>query len=149
MLCDASCRPGLRPVDAIPSRFGGTDTCLLAALLLLPATLLLLLQEGSLECYLVDCGVPPEDVDRVVTQVGAVLAYGYLLPPCMQTPAKSVGSDPFAAAAAAAAAAASLLYAAVSAAHTTTLPCFPTSAALVPALAGGGVARHPGRPLAD
>lgn len=29
------------------------------------------LQEGSLECYLVDLGVPPDDVDRVVTQVGA------------------------------------------------------------------------------
>jgi hypothetical protein len=27
-------------------------------------------QEGSLECYLVDCGVPADDVDRVVTQVG-------------------------------------------------------------------------------
>ena len=45
--------------------------CGCSTLTLTPATLLVLVQEGSLECYLVDCGVPPEDVDRVVTQVGA------------------------------------------------------------------------------
>lgn len=47
----------------------------------LPATLfpLVALQEGSLECYLVECGVAPEDVDRVVTQVGAAAAFRGLL----------------------------------------------------------------------
>jgi hypothetical protein len=36
-------------------------------------------QEGSLECYLVECGVPPDDVDRVVTQVGGGLLLLLLL----------------------------------------------------------------------
>ncbi len=31
--------------------------------------LLVCVQEGSLECYLVELGLPPDDVDRVVTQV--------------------------------------------------------------------------------
>ncbi len=34
------------------------------------------LQEGSLECYLVDLGVPPDDIDRVVTQVGRKGGWG-------------------------------------------------------------------------
>ena len=93
------------------------------------------MQEGSLECYLVELGLPPEEVDNVVTQVRAA---------CM--PYRLMGGDRGRMAVQTATAAAVTLL--PRGRHDTHPGARNTSRVPCPAPAGGGVARHPRRPLA-